>query len=241
MIISKKYSLMLLLVILCSIHGTAQAYYYYYKGNKIPLTLNENKVVASIPKTCDVTSKRICANVQVLDSIRDSDGYFDIFIISRSDYEKLASMDSWEEDKKSVILTSCFIIDKNAEVYESPHLTVKIKKEEDKVLLASYAERYKFRIVRNIPSMPLWYIVSVTLESEKSPLQCANELYESGDFAYAVPDLVSPTIPDGIQVRGITSKTTEESSGIYDLQGRRINGKPTKGVYIESGRKTVVR
>ena len=38
---------------------------------------------------------------------------------------------------------------------------------------------------------------------------------------------------------------TNLSSGVqadsYDLQGRRINGKPTKGVYIESGRKVVTK
>ena len=42
---------------------------------------------------------------------------------------------------------------------------------------------------------------------------------------------------------GISSVVADNaiSINIYDLQGRRINGKPTKGVYIESGRKTVVR
>ena len=42
---------------------------------------------------------------------------------------------------------------------------------------------------------------------------------------------------------GISSVVADNaiSTNIYDLQGRRINGKPTKGVYIESGRKAVVR
>ena len=34
---------------------------------------------------------------------------------------------------------------------------------------------------------------------------------------------------------------TENPSGIYDLQGRRLNGKPSKGVYIENGRKVVTK
>ena len=42
---------------------------------------------------------------------------------------------------------------------------------------------------------------------------------------------------------GISSVVADNaiSINIYDLQGRRLNGKPTKGVYIENGRKTVVR
>ena len=38
---------------------------------------------------------------------------------------------------------------------------------------------------------------------------------------------------------------TNLSSGVqadsYDLQGRRLTGKPTKGVYIQNGEKRVVR
>ena len=42
---------------------------------------------------------------------------------------------------------------------------------------------------------------------------------------------------------GVSSVVADNaiSINIYDRQGRRINGKPTKGVYIESGRKAVVR
>ena len=77
------------------------------------------------------------------------------------------------------------------EVYETPYLNVKLKKEEDASLLASYAERYRLKIDGNSSYMPLWYILHVTPESEKSPLKCANELFESGEFASAVPDLSS--------------------------------------------------
>jgi len=34
-----------------------------------------------------------------------------------------------------------------------------------------------------------------------------------------------------------TAKRTNRSSGIYDLQGRQLNGKPEKGIYIQNGKK----
>ena len=229
---------LLLLCILCSIHVTAQTdYYYYYKGTKKPLIIIENKVVVSIPKEREDVSERVLSNVQILDTIRDKE--LDIYVISRSDLDLLISTDFWAEDMKSVILTSCYYTEKGEEVYESPHLDVRLKNEDDIDLLYSYAELYKLRIIRNVSLLPLWYILSVTPDSGKSPTVCAAELQESGIFEYAVPDLVSPTIHDGIQ-QGVTTATKEGLLSIYDLQGRRLSGKPMKGVYIENGKKVVV-
>lgn len=192
MIMSKKLYLIVLFVISCSIHVLAQTDFYYYKGKKMPLTLNEDKVVISIPKTKMETSERIRANVKVLKNF--SDETLEMFVIHRSDFEKLTSLDSWKEDTASVVLSSSYITEKHVEVYASPYLNIKLKKEEDGYLLASYAEMYKLQIIRNSPLMPLWYILSVTPKSEKSPLQCANELFESGKFAASEPDLCSEII-----------------------------------------------
>jgi len=238
--------LLVLLVILCSIHATAQTDYYYYHGSsKMYLTRNENKVVINIPKGHEEISERICANIQILGKTEyqmKGITYFDMLVISRPEYEKLTSMDFWKEDVKSIILTHYYFTENNAEALETPFIDVALKNVEDADLLTPYVEKYKLRNYGKYSEyLPLVYILILTPETEKNSLDIANEMYESGDFKYAEPMLSSPTIPDGIQVRGITSKTTEESSGIYDLQGRRINGKPSKGVYVENGRKTVVR
>jgi len=170
--------------------GQEREYYYYYKGKKNPLTLNEDKVVVNIPKEHDGISKRIRANVPVLSTIKDE--VFDSFIIPRSDFEKLTSQSFWEEDAKSVVLTSSYLTEDNDEVFETPYLNVKLKKEEDAGLLDAYAEKYGLRNLGSFSqSLPLWYVLYVTPQSEKSPLQCANELYESGEFASSVPDLSS--------------------------------------------------
>ena len=234
--------LLALLLIICSLHATAQTdYFYYYRGQKIPLYLNEDKVVVSVSKTCNEIIERIHTNVQVLVTIKDNNG-MDIIVISRSDYENLTTMDFWEEDSKSVILTSCFFLkaSKKAPVYESPYLNVCLKKEEDENLLNTYAEQYKLRIAEHRTLMPLWYILSVTPDSGKGSLQCANELYESGDFASAVPDLVEQRAHDDQTiVRGITNATTEKFSGIFDLQGRPVKDASKHGIYVKDGRKVI--
>ena len=167
--------------------------FYYYRENKIPLTLNENTVIVSIPKENKEVSERIKTNVLTLASIW-AEAYY-IYAITRTEYEKLTLLDFWAEDSKSIILSSSYFTESNKEVYASPYLNVQLKKEEDIDLLTSYAEQYKLTIFGNSPLMPLWYILAVTPESEKSPLDCANELYESGNFASSVPDLVDAVFP----------------------------------------------
>ena len=241
--ISRRISMMILFIISCSIYTIAQTDYYYYKGTKIPLTLNENKVCVSTYKDNKDVREKILANVQVLETISDETfKVFDIIVIPKSDFEKLTSQDFWEEDAKSVILTSCYLTENNEDLYSTPFLAVRLKKEKDVDLLASYAEKYKLKIVGNNQFMPSWYYLSVTLESEKSPLECANELYETGKFASSFPEMAAKIgYSDQATIRGITTAKSDASSEIHDLQGRRLTAAPQNGVYIQNGKKKLVK
>ena len=191
---SRKQILSILLFIFCSTNVMAQADFYYYNGNKIPITLNEDKVCISIPKECDNISQRIQENVNILHTI--ADGTFDIIVISKSDYESLRAQDSWQEDLKSVIITPCYFLNDNAEAVVTPYLNVELKKEQDIDLLNTFAQDYKLNNKGHSKYLPLWYVLSVTPESEKNPLEYANLLYETGYFVASVPDfanLVSQT------------------------------------------------
>ena len=191
MFTNNKYYLMLFLVISCSIQTIAQTGY-YYKGKKIPLTVNDDKVCVCMSKDDKIISERICKNVQILTTIKDET--FDIYVISQSDYEKLISLDSWKEDTKSVLLTPTYITTEKQEVYSTPYLNIRLKKEQDLDMLVSSAEQYGLKIVKQDPLMPLWYILAITPHCDTNTLECANELWESGKFAASVPDLSSNDI-----------------------------------------------
>lgn len=203
---NRKYLLMILLIILCSVHTIAQSDYYYYKDKKIPLIANEDKVCVSIPKCNKNTIEKILANVQFLNKIEDET--FDIFIISRSDYEKLTSLDFWKEDSKSVLLTQSYSTENGHEVFASPYLNIRLKKEEDIATLTSYAGKYGLKIIKQDSLMPLWYILAITQDSDINTVECANKLWESGQFAASVPDLCSKNLtcsndPDFYQQWGL--------------------------------------
>ena len=179
--------MMILIIILCSTNAIAQTDYYYYKGNKIPLSLNENKVCLSISKDRQNTIKRILANVKVLKKIEDDD--FDIIVVLQSEFERLTTLESWKEDTKSVILSHCYITTDETEVYATPYLNIRLQKEQDIDLLTLYAKQYGIKIVKQDPLMPLWYILAVNQDCDMNTVECANRIWESGKFAASVPDL----------------------------------------------------
>lgn len=192
MIMSKKYILILLLLISCSVGAIAQTTYYYYKGNKIPLTIDNNKVCLSIPKNKRDISKELLKDVQVLDTIRDT--VFDISIIHQSDLKRLTASKSWGKEARNVLLSPSYRTNEGREVYLTPYLYVKLKREQDIDILASCAKDYNLRIVKRNSFLPLWHILSISLESSQNALDIANELWESGNYAAAAPDLSSENI-----------------------------------------------
>lgn len=247
-VMGRKMLLMLLFVISCSTHAMAQSYFYYYKGNKIPLILNENMVLVNVYDDGDRVCERILANVQPFYSASELFGVSLIFI-TRTDLEKLTSLDFWEEDSKSVLITPCYYRDYDMieegyrECFLTPFIQVTLKKEEDIDLLTSYAEKYQLKILYANSYYPLVYTLHVTPESEASPLEIANEMYESGDFAESEPDFVIPASgafdPNSIR----TISTTHQPSPTFDLQGRRMaEDQPLqRGIYVKDGQKFVVK
>lgn len=175
---------------LCKVNGQSlENFYYYYNGKKMPLTLNENKVVVSIPKDSVKTSESIRANIKALTKIKDED--FDIYVVHQSELERLASLDFWKKDSKKVLITPSYLTADKTEVFASPYLNIRLKEEQDIGLLTSFAEQYGLKIIKQDPLMPLWYIIAITQDCDKNSLECANELWESGAFAASIPDLCS--------------------------------------------------
>ena len=232
-IMGRKLILMLLFIT-CSLHAMAQTDYYYdsYYGTKIPLILNENKVLVCIPDDCEKVCERILANIQPFYSVTEYLG-FSYFFITRTDLERLTSLDFWEEDSKSVIITPCYYRDYDMEetyreVFLTPFLQVTLKKEEDIDLLTSYAEEYKLKIDGSNPYYPLVYSLHVTLESEKNALGCANEMHESGFFESSQPDFAIP-------VSGAYEPSDpKEDDPMESLYGEwRLVGWNDKGTWVE--------
>ena len=59
-------------------------------------------------------------------------------------------------------------------------------------------------------------------------------VYSQSDvYEISKAELIEQTTP----IRNINA--SEESTDVFDLQGRRLSGKPARGIYIEDGKKKV--
>ena len=113
-IMSKKVIFIILLLISCSTGVIAQTSYYYYKGGKIPLSLNNNKVCVSVPKTKGEVSRELMKGINVLDTIKDD--VFDISIIQQADLKRLSSSKAWEKEAKTFFISPSYITGEGKEV-----------------------------------------------------------------------------------------------------------------------------
>ena len=65
-----------------------------------------------------------------------------------------------------------------------------------------------------------------------------NPCYKYGTFGeYGHPDYEGIDDPTGI----VSPPGETEEGAIYDLQGRKLSGKPARGIYIENGKKVLVK
>ena len=86
-------------------------------------------------------------------------------------------------------------------------------------------------VLSSIPS-------SVDMKDGKDGIIIGNDTQTQWNFV--VNDMMS--IDKSVTgIYSLTNPSATSSTKIHDLQGRRINGKPGKGVYIENGRKVVTK
>ena len=185
----KRILLIILTLLFCSIGIIAQTSYYYYKGTKIPLVVNTDKVCINIPKNITRYCNALITNAKVLDKIVDTD--YEISIIQQSDIKILSSILKLKEKYSSVLVSQCFITQEGMEVYSTPYINIRLKQEEDINKLVSFADKYSLKILKQDTFLPLWYILSITPETGNTAVEIANRIWESGVFEASVPDLCS--------------------------------------------------
>lgn len=185
-----------LVVLIISIPMFAQTEYYYFKGQRIPLTVNPKKkclvskslgeqpiqpiLPSSLPEELEMEAviTRDAFTRYIIKEVSNQTGFLHQFIT-----------DSINQDQYKI--DDVFITRDSIEIVPSDFIYIKLKNEADTSRLQNYANRYNLKIDHQNIYMPLWYVIEVQQETRLTTLEMSNILYETGEFSAVEPDLTT--------------------------------------------------
>jgi len=182
--------------------GENTTHYYWYKGEKVALTLNTdyvNVVVEdNIAQSSDMQSLVQSYNL-VQDDSRQCEGIIKFKLNSNtvaSEYAKLVSDLKQNAQIKHVL--PFFSRGEVKPIGTSDIFYLKLKTANDIAALEALAEEQNVRIVKDVPNMPLWYILSIQDSSFESSVAASNYFYETGKFEDVDPAFMFDFKPNAI-------------------------------------------
>ena len=172
-----------------------EAYHYWYQGETIPLTLNPEfvNILLADPDMSDAELMGLCREMRLV-ADRDSR---DKGVVKVRFKEKPSSLDEYNisiaaiwEDSRIHGVYPYFARGGGAEPIGTSNIFyLKLKGEEeiDPEPMEQMAEKYGVKIVKEVPYMPEWYILSVEGSSFENSIDATNCFFESGEFADVDP------------------------------------------------------
>jgi subtilisin family serine protease len=189
-----RKSVIFLISILCIINAvSAQNSFYYYHGNKIVLVEDTTKMI-SIVSNSSINDLIETDGATLVKNITDSQLKINIYKLNNSSSRKRIKE---ANASKSITLQSCYFNDENAELIPNGYINIKLKDESDYEDLVNYANLYGCTILGQNKFMPLWYNLYVSPTADKTSIEIANNIYESGEFAASFPSF---TIDDALEI-----------------------------------------
>jgi len=219
--------------------------YYWYRGEKVGINKIEEK-------------KFILFKASDEAKVKEAKG--DLKIIGQPSIVELSAKINRKSAQKEVetlmwasILSSQALISNDAIIYEAPYFRttdgyemglshlfyVKLKKKEDIDILSKLAGENNVEIVGNNEYMPMWYTLSCNKNSNGNSLEIANQLYETGLFEEAYPDLVVGIVSTCVNDTHFNSQwnllNTGQNNGIVGIDIRYCGARS-----ITSGSNSIV-
>lgn len=179
----KKKILFLIPFLLLGIIAGAQEHFYYYKGAKVPLTLNTQRVNFRV--TGEFDSINITNLGYKLSNFHEDNlvknTFFGEIDFNSSDYT--TCMENLKEIDGIIGIFPHFQKNKDKSIGTSDVFYVKLKNIEDFNVLQQTVVNKGGKIEMQVPYMPEWYIISVDDQDLGTAVHLSNEFYETGLFA----------------------------------------------------------
>lgn len=228
--------LLYLLILLISLSTFAQSDYYYYKGKRIPLIVNQTKVnvisLANGPQFAPSTNPNTLPAGLEIDAII-SDAPYNMCIIKNNTQTQALLTDYINSIVNPLynIVIPCYYSSNDLEYIITNKIYVKLRNLNQISTLQSMASTYNFNIISQDSNMPLWFTISITQQSAYNALEMANILYETGIFLAAEPEFINN------EIENISwDEKVDEQWGLYNTTNDTIDINASSAWNYSTGR-----
>lgn len=184
--------------------GLAQSPYYYLKGKRIPLRVDQSKHYILLKATTsrnrvsetaldhDATVRQFkplssFANLDLERGLPDPRPNWAVIVGAETATDALKNTAIGPE----ILYIAPFFLTPDGATLGTSHLIyVKLRDKKDRDALKKIAAEYKVQLLGNNRLMPLWHTLACTNETGKNALEVANKLHESDLFEIAQPDFL---------------------------------------------------
>lgn len=183
--------------LLLGVKSYGQTNYYYYKGEKIPLSLDLTNLTLITSENFQLSSIKN-SNIEKTEYLPQNNGnnsdvlrYIQLKLknnIAKNVYQEALSQLKRNIKIKQVIPNYITPIGKG--IGMSDYFYVKLKNANDYDKLIQLSKEKRVEIVERNKFMPLWFTLRCTTETKNNTLELANSFFESGLFSSAVPDFL---------------------------------------------------
>ncbi len=195
-----KIYISIFIFVLSTLSINAQSnYYYYYKDQKVYLTLDKINVTLSIlndfqkPSVSTLNLKDF--NIEIDNTTEQNNKYAKVeFQNTPTDIDYFQKLNSLNSNPKIIKAQPNFLNSQGVKVGMSDYFYIKLNNSSDYTLLQNLATQKNVVIIEQNQFMPLWYTLKCNKNTIGSTLEVANQFYESGSFASSVPDFLSNDI-----------------------------------------------
>lgn len=197
--------------------------YYWYKGEKIPITKNAEKEYILIRAIDEQSILARSSGITILQQPQTVTVSTKVRRKSKAATEdiKWVIIESTKNNASNpniLYQTPSFISQSGEEMFLGHLFYVKLKSQDDLVKLEDLAESEHVEIIGNNEFMPLWYTLSCSKESTGNALELANLFYETGLFEASEPDFMCEI------------KTTDANDPMFNQQWGLKNTGQNNGV-----------
>lgn len=169
-----------------------QNYFYYYKNEKVPLTLNKdflNITTKGEIKSDQLAELGLRIEKEITKGTSKSLGITKLqFVNTPKEVEYYQKINALRQLRNVTHVSQYFERGNGAKpIGLSNNFYVRIKTEGDTQSLQEVAKAKNLTILKQVPYMPQWYILSINAGSTENVLDATNYIMETGNFADVDP------------------------------------------------------